>query len=123
MAFKLGSKRGNSDKKLNFRGTSDDYVAGVVIEHCPLPEGIMGETHKEGVIKINSNIPKNSEEYRRVLQHEMKHMTHMKLGKVDYDNNCVMYDGQAYPRKDGYILYEGQWLEEGSTEFPWEFKD
>ena len=109
MAFKLGSKRGNSDKKLNFRGTSDDYVAGVVIEHCPLPEGIMGETHKEGVIKINSNIPRNSEEYRRVLQHEMKHMTH--------------YDGQAYPRKDGYILYEGQWLEEGSTEFPWEFKD
>ena len=30
MAFKLGSKRGNSDKKLNFRGTSDDYVASDV---------------------------------------------------------------------------------------------
>ncbi len=53
----------------------------------------------------------------------MKHMVHMKLGRVDYDDNYVYWDGQAYPRRDGYIEYEGKMYPEGDIELPWEFKD
>lgn len=122
MAFKLGSKRGNSEGKLNIGG-NHNMVAGVQVEFAPLPEGTMGECHKEGVIYINENIEKDSEEYRRVLAHEMKHMTHFKLGRVDYDDETITWDGATYPRKDGYILYEGKWHEEGDVDLPWEFKD
>jgi hypothetical protein len=123
MAFKLGSNRGNKDKKLNFSGTSSKMVGGVRIEFADLPPGTMGECHREGVIYINSNIEEGSEDYNRVLQHEMKHMTHFKLGRVDYDEESLTWDGVKYPRKDGYILYDGKWYQEGDVELPWEFKD
>ena len=123
MAFKLGSNRGNKDKKLNFNGTSDNMVSGVRVEFADLPEGTMGECHREGVIYISNDIEKDSEDYNRVLQHEMKHMTHFKLGRVDYDDETLTFDGVTYPRKDGYILDEGEWYEEGDVDLPWEFKD
>ena len=25
-----------------------------------------------------------------------------------------------YPRKNGFILYEGEWIPEGGKQFPWE---
>ena len=50
-------------------------------------------------------------------------MTHYKTGRVDYDDETLTWDGVEYPREDGYILYEGQWMEEGDPELPWEFKD
>ena len=122
MAFKLGSRRGNKDNKVNIGG-SKNMVAGVQVEFADLPPGTMGECHKEGVIYISKDIEKDSEDYNRVLQHEMKHMTHFKLGRVDYDDNTLTFDGVTYPRKDGYILYDGKWYEEGDADLPWEFKD
>tara|TARA_R100000329_G_scaffold6511_1_gene8024 strand:- start:170 stop:541 length:372 start_codon:yes stop_codon:yes gene_type:complete len=123
MAFKLGSKRGNTEMKLSIGGANHHVVGGVRVEFKELPEGIKGECHKEGVIYISDDIQKNSEEYNRVLAHEMKHMTHYKTGRVDYDDETLTWDGVEYPREDGYILYEGQWMEEGDPELPWEFKD
>jgi len=75
------------------------------------------------VIYISNAIDPNSEQYRRVLQHEMKHMTHMKLGRVDYDDEHVYWDGAKYERKDGYVNYQGEMYPEGDIELPWEFKD
>ena len=123
MAFKLGSKKGNKDMKVNIGGTNRDMVSGVAVERVKLPQGTLGEAHKEGVIYINENIDPNSEQYRRVLNHEMKHMTHMKLGKVDYSEDYIYWNGTYYPRANGYIYFENKWHEEGSLEFPWEFKD
>ena len=123
MAFKLGSSRGNKDNKLNFGGADHKMVGGVRVEFADLPEGTMGECHKEGVIYISKDIEKDSEDYNRVLMHEMKHMTHFKIGRVDYDDNTLTFDGVKYPRKDGYILYNGKWYEEGDVDLPWEFKD
>ena len=125
MAFKLGSRIGNPDKKLNIGGTTSghDTIGGVRIEFAELEEGTLGEAHKEGVIYVNENIEYGSSEYNRVVAHEMKHMTDLKIGKVDYTDDNVFYNGVNYPRKDGYILYEGEWREEGDVDFPWEFKD
>ena len=125
MTFKLGSTRGNLDKKLNIGGTTSghDTIGGVRIEFASLEEGVLGEAHKEGVIYISDQIEYGSNQYNRVVAHEMKHMTDLKVGKVDYTDDNVFYNGVNYPRKDGYILYEGEWQEEGDTDFPWEFKD
>ena len=121
MAFKLGSNRGSRDNKLNIG--SRETISGCRIERVELPEGVMGESHKEGVIYISNAIDPDSEQYRRVLNHEMKHMTHMKLGRVDYTDEYVFWDGVEYPRQQGYVLYENQWVEEGDVDLPWEFKD
>ena len=44
----------------------------------------------------------------------------MKDGILDYTDDHVMYKGKKYPRKDGYIKYNGKWVEEGDKNFPWE---
>ena len=120
MAFELNGRK----FKLNIGATNDhDMVGGVRVERVEMPQGIMGEAHKEWVIYINKDIDPQSEEYRRVLSHEMKHMAHIELGKVDYGDNYVFYDGVTYPRENGMIYFEGEWLPEGDVEFPWEFKD
>lgn len=120
MAFKLNGR----EFKLNIGATNDhEMVGGIRIERVEMPEGVMGEAHKEGVIYINKSIDPDSQDYRRVLQHEMKHMTELQIGKVDYGDDYVFYNGVKYPRKDGEILYEGEWMPEGDIEFPWEFKD
>ena len=121
MAFKLGSRRGNTDNKLTIGGNKN-MVGGIRVEFKDLDEGVMGEAHKEGLIYISSDIEKDSEQYNRVLQHEMKHIVHMKLGRVDYDDDYVYWDGGKYERKDGYINYEGEMYPEGDVELPWEFE-
>ena len=125
MAFKLGSRIGNKDKKLNIGGVTSDHdiIGGVRIEFAKLDEGVLGEAHKEGVIYVSDQIEYGSSQYNRVVAHEMKHMTDLEIGKVDYTDDNVFYNGVNYPRKDGYIFYDGEWQEEGSIDFPWEFKD
>ena len=119
MAFELNGKK----FKLNIGGSNKDMIGGVRIESADLPEGVMGEAHKEGVIYISKDIEPDSEQYNRVLQHEMKHMTDLKLGRVDYTEDHVFWNGEYYPRENGYIYFEGEWQEEGDIDFPWEFKD
>ena len=50
----------------------------------------------------------------------MVHIADMKTGRLDYGDDYIRYEGVTYPRKDGHILYEGMWHEEGSKKFPWE---
>ena len=118
MAFKLGSNRGSRDSKLNIG--SKETISGCRIERVELPEGVMGESHKEGVIYISNAIDPDSEQYRRVLNHEMKHMTDMKLGKLSYSDNEITWNGDKFERADGHIKYEGKWYPEGDKSFPWE---
>ena len=85
-----------------------------------LGEGILGEANKDGSIFISDKIKPGSEEERKVLNHEMVHIADMKTGRLDYGDDYIRYEGVTYPRKDGHILYEGEWHEEGSKKFPWE---
>ena len=52
--------------------------------------------------------------------HEMVHQTDMKVGKLAYGDNYLKWNGEIYNRQDGMIEYNGQWLPEGSKDFPWE---
>jgi hypothetical protein len=130
MGFKLGTNRGNyADRgeiktKLSFRRNQQATIPGTPIIPMPLEEGIMGEANMDGTIYVNQNLDPNSFEYRQVVSHEMRHATDMKLGKLSYDDDHIMYNGERFEREDidgvDSILVDGEWKEAGDTGFPWE---
>ncbi len=72
-----------------------------------------------GLGKMAGNLP-GSEQEKEVVMHEMIHMTDMKVGKLAYDDNFIKWNGVEYPRAKGKILYNNEWVPEGSKDFPWE---
>ena len=132
MGFKLGTNRGNYatsgeiKTKLRFgrQPSSQESIPGTPVIPKPLEEGILGEANMDGSIYINELIDPNSEEYKQVINHEMRHATDMKIGKLAYSDNSVTYNGEEFPRMDidgvDSILVEGKWKEAGDTGFPWE---
>ena len=128
MGFKLGSQRGNYaingeiKTKMNFGKNSggDGSVPGTPVISKKLGEGIMGEANNDGTIFLTYKLDPNSEKAKEVIMHEMVHMTDMKVGKLSYTDDAIKWNGQVYSRKDGHILYNDQWMPEGSKDFPWE---
>ena len=125
MAFKLGSSRGpilnkgQVESRLSFK-QADSSIPGTPVLRKDLGKGIMGEANNDGSIFISHNIQPGSAEEQHVLMHEMVHMTDMKVGKLAYDDNYIKWNREIYDRKDGHILYNDQWMPEGSKDFPWE---
>jgi len=132
MGFKLGKSRGNYavggeiKTKMRFGKQAGDVgsVPGTPVIRVPLDEGVMGEANMDGTIYVNENIIPGSFEDRQVINHEMRHATDMKLGKLAYSDNHVMYNGEEFLRMDidgvDSILVDGEWKEAGSHDFPWE---
>ena len=132
MGFKLGSERGNYasrgviKNKMRFgkQAGEDGSVPGTPVIRVPLEEGVMGEANMDGTIYVNSNIMPGSEADKQVINHEMRHATDMKLGKLAYDDNSVTYNGEVFPRVtiDGkdMIIVDGVAKEAGDHGFPWE---
>jgi len=125
MAFKLGTSRapianqGQVESKLSFR-THDSSIPGTPVLRKSLGKEILGEANNDGTIFIHKKVKPGSQQEQHVLMHEMVHMTDMKIGKLGYDDDHIRWNGELYMRKDGHIFYEGQWLPEGSKDFPWE---
>ena len=44
----------------------------------------------------------------------------MKIGKLSYEDDHIKWNGVEYPRMKGKILYNGEWVPEGTKNFPWE---
>ena len=132
MTYKLGKgykpymTNGNIRTKLRFsqEAGGDASVPGTPVIRKPLGEGIMGEANMDGSIYINNNIIPGSEEERQVLNHEMRHSTDMRIGKLAYSDDFVRYNGITYPRKTingkDMIIVDGVAKEAGSHDFPWE---
>ena len=132
MGFKLGTNRGNYatrgeiKTKLRFgkKTGGEASVPGTPVIRVPLAEGVMGEANMDGTIYINKNIIPGSQEEVQVINHEMRHATDMRIGKLAYSDNDVTYNGEVFPRetRDGkdMIKVDGEWKEAGDTGFPWE---
>jgi len=136
MGFKLGTERGleatggEIKTKMRFGKQAGDEgsVPGTPVIRVPLEEGdqfdILGEANMDGSIYVNENIIPGSYEDRQVINHEMRHATDMKIGKLAYDDDHIMYNGERFERKDidgvDSILVDGKWKEAGDTDFPWE---
>jgi hypothetical protein len=104
--------------------TNKPTIPGTPIIAMPLAEGIMGEANMDGTIYVSNQLNPNSFEYRQTINHEMRHATDMKLGKLAYDDDHIMYNGERFERQDingvDSILVDGKWKEAGDTGFPWE---
>ena len=132
MGFKLGTNRGleatggEIKTKLRFGKQSGDEgsVPGTPIIRVPLEENIMGEANMDGSIYVSNKIEPGSLEDKQTINHEMRHATDMKIGKLAYDDNSITYNGEKFPRMDingvDSILVDGEWKEAGHTGFPWE---
>ena len=134
MGYKLGKQRilrvvsGEIKNKLNFQKQvgGEISVPGTPIIRKPLGKNIMGEANMDGSIYLNKNIVPNSREEREVLSHEMRHATDMKIGKLKYEDDYIKYNGETYERQTiegkDMIHYDGEWIQAGSTKFPWELE-
>ena len=132
MGFKLGTERGleatsgEIKTKMRFGKQSGEQgsVPGTPVIRVPLEQGVMGEANMDGTIYINENIIPGSEEDRQVINHEMRHATDMRVGKLSYADDHIMYNGERFEREDingvDSILVDGKWKEAGDTGFPWE---
>ena len=132
MGFKLGRARqpkmtyGDIRTKMKFgkQAGSDASIPGTPVIRKPLEEGILGEANMDGTIFISDKIVPGSAEERQVINHEMRHSTDMRLGKLAYTDDNVTYNGQVYPRKTingkDMIIVDGVPKEAGSHDFPWE---
>ena len=133
MGFKLGTERGNYAvggeirTKMRFdkqSGDPDASVPGTPVIRMPLEKGIMGEANMDGSIYISDKIVPGSFQERQTINHEMRHATDMKIGKLEYGDNYIKYNGDTFVRqtikgKDMINVY-GEWKEAGYTGFPWE---
>jgi hypothetical protein len=133
MAFKLGKNKdnyasgGEIKTKMRFgkqSGDSDISVPGTPIIRVPLEKGVMGEANMDGSIYINENIIPGSFEERQVINHEMRHATDMKIGKLSYADDHITYNGKVFSRETrngkDMIKVDGKWKEAGDHGFPWE---
>ena len=132
MGFKLGKERGleatNGEIKTKLRfgrqPSGIESIPGTPIIPMPLEEGIMGEANMDGTIYVNEKLDPNSFEYRQTINHEMRHATDMKIGKLAYDDDSITYNGEVFPRETrngkDMIKVDGKWKEAGDTGFPWE---
>ena len=136
MGFKLGRERGleatggEIKTKMRFGKQSGDEgsVPGTPVIRVPLEEGdrfeILGEANMDGSIYVSDKLEPGSYEDRQVINHEMRHATDIKIGKLTYEDDHIMYNGDRFERKDidgvDSILVNGKWKETGDTGFPWE---
>ena len=133
MGFKLGTERqpyavsGEIKTKLRFHkesGDPDASVPGTPVVRKPVEEGVMGEANMDGSIYINENIVPGSSEERQVINHEMRHATDMRIGKLEYGDDYIKWNGETFDRETrngkDMIKIDGKWREAGSPGFPWE---
>ena len=132
MGFKLGKRTGSNitsgeiRTKMRFgqEAGGDASIPGTPVIRKPLDEGILGEANMDGSIYISDKIIPGSEEERQVINHEMRHATDMKIGKLSYTDDYIMYNGEKFERKNingkDMIKVDGKWKEAGSEGFPWE---
>ena len=136
MGFKLGTERGNYavsgeiKTKMRFGKQSggEGSVPGTPVIRVPLEEGdnfeILGEANMDGSIYISDKLEPGSYEDKQTINHEMRHATDIKIGKLAYEDDYIEYNGEKFPRMDidgvDSILVDGKWKEAGDTGFPWE---
>ena len=132
MGFKLGTERGNyavsgeirTKMRFHQEAGGDASVPGTPVIRVPLEKGVLGEANMDGSIYVNEQIIPDSFEERQVVSHEMRHATDIKIGKLEYGDFHIKWNGETFPREtiDGkdMIQVDGEWKEAGDGDFPWE---
>ena len=132
MGFKLGKNKGfeatagEIKTKMRFgkQAGEEGSVPGTPVIRKDLAPGVMGEANMDGSIYISNKLEPGSFEERQVINHEMRHATDMKIGKLEYGDDYIKYNGDMFARqtingRDMINVY-GEWKEAGDHGFPWE---
>mgnify|MGYP003127569398 FL=1 len=132
MGFKLGSERGNyaisgeirTKMRFSQEAGGDASVPGTPVIRKQLQDGILGEANMDGSIYVSETLEPGSYKERQVVNHEMRHATDMRTGKLEYGDDYIKYNGDTFARetingKDMIDVY-GEWKEAGDHGFPWE---
>ena len=132
MGFKLGTERGlevtggeiRTKMRFHQEDGGDASVPGTPVIRVPLEPGVMGEANMDGSIYISDMIEPDSFTERQVVSHEMRHATDMKIGKLEYTDDYIKWDGETFEREarngKDMIKIDGKWKEAGHEDFPWE---
>ena len=132
MGFKLGTAKGlqatGGEIRNKFRfhqeAGGDASVPGTPVIRKDLENGIMGEANMDGSIYLSNEVIPDSFEERQIVSHEMRHATDIKIGKLEYADDYIKYNGEKFTRETingmDMILVDGEWKEAGSHDFPWE---
>ena len=133
MGFKLGKTKKphavNGEIKSKFRfhkeaGDPELSVPGTPVIRKKLAPGVIAEANMDGSIYLSNKIDPDSLEAKQALNHEMRHATDLRIGKLQYTDNYIKYNGEKFERKTmsgkDMIQFEGKWVEAGSHNFPWE---
>ena len=132
MGFKLGTERGNyavsgeirTKMRFHQEAGGDASVPGTPVIRTPLEPGVMGEANMDGSIYISDMIEPDSEQERQTVAHEMRHATDIKIGKLEYGDYHVKWNGETFPRETingvDSIFVDNEWKEAGTHDFPWE---
>jgi hypothetical protein len=132
MGFKLGTEIGlnatngeiRSKMRFHQEAGGDASVPGTPVIRTNLEEGVLGEANMDGSIYLSDTIQPNSSEERQVVSHEMRHATDIKIGKLEYADDYIKWNGEEFERKNiigmDMILVDGEWKEAGDGGFPWE---
>ena len=132
MGFKLGSERGNyaingeirTKMRFGQEAGGDASVPGTPIIRKQLEPGVLGEANMDGTMYISDKLIPGSLEEKQTINHEMRHATDIKIGKLEYGDDYIKYNGETFARetKNGkdMISVNGEWKEAGDYGFPWE---
>jgi len=132
MGFKLGTERGlevtggeiRNKMRFHQEAGGDASVPGTPVIRMGLEPGVMGEANMDGSIYISDKIVPDSFDERQVVSHEMRHATDIKIGKLEYADDYIEWNGVTFPRQTingkDMIQVEGEWKEAGDGGFPWE---
>jgi hypothetical protein len=102
----------------------DASVPGTPVIRMDLEEGVLGEANMDGSIYISEMIEPDSYQERQTISHEMRHATDIKIGKLEYADDHVKWNGETFERQTingkDMIRVDGKWKEAGYGGFPWE---
>ena len=132
MGFKLGTERGleatggeiRNKMRFHQEDGGDASVPGTPVIRKNLEPGVMGEANMDGSIYLSNTVQLDSFEERQIISHEMRHATDIKIGKLEYADDYIKWNGETFPRETingkDMIQVDGEWKEAGSPGFPWE---
>jgi len=132
MGFKLGTERGlevtggeiRNKMRFHQEAGGDASVPGTPVIRKNLEEGVLGEANMDGSIYLSNTVQPDSLEERQVINHEMRHATDIKIGKLEYADDYIKWNGETFERRNiigmDMIKVDGKWKEAGSPGFPWE---
>ena len=106
MGFKLGSERGNyaingeirTKMRFGQEAGGDASVPGTPIIRKQLEPGVLGEANMDGTMYISDKLIPGSLEEKQTINHEMRHATDIKIGKLEYGDDYIKYNGETFAR-------------------------